>query len=144
MAEAGEVDVNQPIAELVQHLESVVDSALLKTVPFQTVRQLFHSTRCSVPIVVTGIPCCSTLYLFKQRFHSTGCSDPVVVAGIPCCSMLYLFKQRFHGTGCSDPVVVVVIPCCSVLYLSNSWASFCLFGSQTVEAYSSVGHTIVI
>ena len=37
LAEAGEVDVNQPIIDPVQHLKSVVESALFKTVPFQVV-----------------------------------------------------------------------------------------------------------
>ena len=38
LAEAGEVDVNQSV-DPVQHLKSVVKSALFKTVPFQIVGQ---------------------------------------------------------------------------------------------------------
>ena len=37
LAEAGEVDVNQPIVGPVQHLELVLESTLFKTVPFQIV-----------------------------------------------------------------------------------------------------------
>ena len=43
LAEGGEVDFNQPIGDPVQHLESAVESALLKTVPFQTVQQRWPS-----------------------------------------------------------------------------------------------------
>ena len=66
LAEADELDVNQPTADLVQHLESVVEPALFKSVPFQTVEQILHSTRCPVSEVVAGVPCCLTLYLLKQ------------------------------------------------------------------------------
>ena len=39
LAEAGEADVDQPAADPLQHLESVVEPALFKAVPFQTVEQ---------------------------------------------------------------------------------------------------------
>ena len=39
LAEAGEVDVNQPIVDPVQHLEPAVESTFFKTVPFQIVKQ---------------------------------------------------------------------------------------------------------
>ena len=35
LAEAGEADVNQSVVDLVQHLKSVVESALFKIVPFR-------------------------------------------------------------------------------------------------------------
>ena len=66
LAEAGEVDVDQPAGDPVQHLESAVGPALFKAVPFQTVEQRMYGTRCLVSEVVAGVPCCSTLYLFKQ------------------------------------------------------------------------------
>ena len=68
MAEAGEVNIDQPIVDPVQHLESVVEPALFKAVPFQTVEQRLNGTGCPVSEIVTGTPCCSTLYLFKQLF----------------------------------------------------------------------------
>ena len=37
LAEAGEIGVSQPAADVVQHLESVAEPALFKAVPFQTV-----------------------------------------------------------------------------------------------------------
>ena len=39
LAEAGEVNVDQPAADPVQHLEPVVEAALFKAVAFQTVEQ---------------------------------------------------------------------------------------------------------
>ena len=66
LAEPGEVDVDQPTANLVQHLELVAEPALFKVVPFQTVEQQLYGTRCLVSEVVAGVPCCSVLYLFKQ------------------------------------------------------------------------------
>ena len=45
LAEAGEVDFDQPAADPVQHQESVVDPALFTTVPFQTAKQLLYGTR---------------------------------------------------------------------------------------------------
>ena len=45
LAEADEVDVDQPTADQVQHLESVVEPALFKAVPLQTVEQRLYDTR---------------------------------------------------------------------------------------------------
>ena len=78
VAEAGEVDVDQPTADLVQHLESVAEPALFKVVPFQTVEQQLYSTRCLVSKVVAGIPCCLLLYLLKQLGVFV-----LVVVGVP-------------------------------------------------------------
>ena len=60
LAEAGEVDVDQPAADPVQHLESAVGPALFKAVPFQTVEQRMYGTRCLFSEVIAGVPCCST------------------------------------------------------------------------------------
>ena len=49
MAESDEVDVDQPAADPVQNLESVViEPTLLKAVVFQSVKQRLDSTRCLV------------------------------------------------------------------------------------------------
>ena len=45
---AGEVDVDQPAADPVQHPESVVEPALFKAVPFETVEQRLYGSRCPV------------------------------------------------------------------------------------------------
>ena len=50
LTEAGEVDVNQPIVDRAQHLKSVVESALFKTVPFQVVEQRLY---CTIPGVLS-------------------------------------------------------------------------------------------
>ena len=42
---AGEVDVDQPAADPVQHPESVVEPGLFKDVPFQTVEKRVYGTR---------------------------------------------------------------------------------------------------
>ena len=66
LAEAGEVDFDHPAADPVQHQESVVDPALFKAVPFQTVKQQLYGTRCPVSEAVVSVLFCSTMYLFKQ------------------------------------------------------------------------------
>ena len=49
LAESDEVDVDQPAADPVQNLESVViEPTLLKAVVFQSVKQRLDSTRCLV------------------------------------------------------------------------------------------------
>ena len=44
LAEAGEVNVDQPAADPVQQLESVVEPALFKAVAFQTDEQRLYGT----------------------------------------------------------------------------------------------------
>ena len=108
LAEFGEVNIDQPIVDPVQHLESVVEPALFKTVSLQTVEQLFNGTGCSVSEIVASIPCCSTLYLLLRS----------LLSALIFVKILTTFSSR--------------------------WASFCLWGSQAVEAYSSVGRTLVV
>ena len=49
-----------------QHLKSVVESVLFKTVPFQAVEQQLYGTGWPVSEVVAGMPCCLIQYPFKQ------------------------------------------------------------------------------
>ena len=63
VAEAGEVNIEQPIVDPVQHLESVVERACVvqgQAVPFQTVEYRFNGTGCPVYEMAAGIPCCSS------------------------------------------------------------------------------------
>ena len=69
VAEAGEVNIDQPIIDQVQHLESVVEPALFKAVPLQTVEQRLNGTGCPVSeIVAAG----HTLLLDTVPFQAAG------------------------------------------------------------------------
>ena len=57
LAEAGEIDVNQPTADLVQHLLLVMEPALFKAVLFQTVEQQLRDTICPVSQQLYGTRC---------------------------------------------------------------------------------------
>ena len=78
VAEAAEVNIDQPIVDPVQHLVSDVEPALFKAVPLQTVEQRLNGTGCPVYEIVAGIPCCSTMYLFKQL-------GVFLLVGVPGC-----------------------------------------------------------
>ena len=44
-----------------------MEPTVFKAVPFQTVDQRLYGTRCLVSQVVAGVPCCSTMYIFKHQ-----------------------------------------------------------------------------
>ena len=76
-------EIDQPIVDPVQHLESGVEPALLKAVPPQTVEQRFDGIGCPVSEIVAGIPCCSTVYLLKLL-------GVFLLVGVPGCPGIIL------------------------------------------------------